>query len=394
MPVHTVNQLLELFFLGEISPEEKILLAKWIEQPENEEELSRLLFEKWEMFETNNAIPARQSDEMLSKILEKAKEIEKAKPVKPGLLKRIEWKKFAVAASILFLIITSVWYWKSSSVNNKDALDLASKDIDAPTSTKAMITLADGSKVYLDSISNGTLLMDDGVTVIKHADGKISYQTTNGEELKVLKYNTLTNTKGSRPIDLILSDGSHVWLNSASSLTYPVRFIGNERKISITGEAYIEVAHNSKMPFYVTKAGMTVEVIGTKFNINAYDDEDDIKVTLLQGSIKVSDGISNKIIKPGQQALVASGIKVLSNINMDAVMAWQKEQFVFSGLDAKTLMRQVARWYDVEVVFERDVSGVKLGGSVSRDISLSTLIAALKKYNIHCKLSGDKIIVE
>lgn len=394
MPVHTVNQLLELFFLGEISPEEKILLAKWIEQPENEEELSRLLFEKWEMFETNNAIPARQSDEMLSKILEKAKEIEKAKPVKPGLLKRIEWKKFAVAASILFLIIASVWYWKSSSVNNKDALDLASKDINAPTSTKAMITLADGSKVYLDSISNGTLLMDDGVTVIKHADGKISYQTTNGEELKVLKYNTLTNPKGSRPIDLILSDGSHVWLNSASSLTYPVRFIGNERKISITGEAYIEVAHNSKMPFYVTKAGMTVEVIGTKFNINAYDDEDDIKVTLLQGSIKVSDGISNKIIKPGQQALVASGIKVLSNINMDAVMAWQKEQFVFSGLDAKTLMRQVARWYDVEVVFERDISGVKLGGSVSRDISLSTLIAALKKYNIHCKLSGGKIIVE
>lgn len=394
MPVHTVNQLLELYFLGEISPQEKILLAKWIEQPENEEELSRLLFEKWERFETNNAIPSGQSDEMLSMILAKAKEIEHVQSVKPGLLKRMEWKKYAVAASILFLIIASVWYWNSSIVNKEGTPDVASKDIDAPTSTKAMITLANGTKIYLDSISNGTLLIDDGVKVIKHADGKISYQTTNGEELKDLKYNTLTNPKGSRPIDLILSDGSHVWLNSASSLTYPTRFMGNERKISITGEAYIEVTHNSKMPFYVTKAGMTVEVIGTKFNINAYDDEDDIKVTLLQGSVKVSDGISNKIIKPGQQALVASGIKVLSNVNIDAVMAWQKEQFVFNGLDAKTLMRQVARWYNVDVVFERDISSVKLGGSVSRDISLSTLIAALKKYNIHCKISGDKIIVE
>jgi transmembrane sensor len=302
-----------------------------------------------------------------------------------------------VAAAVVLFIVFGLWFMVSRSKNETPPIAVTPKtDVPAPASNRAMITLANGQVVYLDSADNGTLATQGNVTLVKTADGKIIYQSTDQPINQSTAYNTLTNPRGSKVIDMALADGSHVWLNAGSSVKYPVAFVGNDRKVEITGEAYFEVAHDKTKPFIVSKGDMEVQVLGTHFNVNAYDDEDDIKVTLLEGSVKVGNKAGDAIIKPGEQAVIASGAKqpkITNNIDLAEVMSWKNGFFQFNRASLQYVMKQLTRWYDVEVVYEAQPEQRQFVGEMERTLSLAQVLKILEKNGVKFRIDGKKIIV-
>jgi ferric-dicitrate binding protein FerR (iron transport regulator) len=194
---------------------------------------------------------------------------------------------------------------------------------------------------------------------------------------------------------MTLSDGSKVWLNAGSSVRFPVAFTGNERKVSITGEAYFEVARDAYKPFIVKDINRNaeVQVLGTHFNVNTYDDEPVMKVTLLEGAVKVIKGISTRLLKPGQQAQVGSDVKVITGIDTEEVMAWKNGRFQFKKASLQEVMRQVARWYDVEIVYEGKIIPQEFGGKMQRDLKLSEVLEGLAKSQVHFRIEKKKVVV-
>jgi ferric-dicitrate binding protein FerR (iron transport regulator) len=267
-------------------------------------------------------------------------------------------------------------------------------DIKPPVANKAVITLADGTELLLDSAVNGQLAMQDNVKLVKLANGQIVYKTTGGGMASAPQYNTLFNPRGSRVIDMELADGSHVWLNAGSSIRYPVAFTGNERTISMTGEAYFEVAHNAAMPFRVISDKAEVTVLGTHFNVNAYSDEANTKVTLLEGSVKVNGSGAAKILRPGEQAQVTDKIAVTADADLEEVMAWKTGKFIFGEkADIETIMRQVSRWYDVDIAYQGKIAS-HFGGTISRQVNISEVLKILEATgNVKCSVQGKKVII-
>ena len=193
---------------------------------------------------------------------------------------------------------------------------------------------------------------------------------------------------------MVLEDGTKVWLNAGSSLTYPVAFIGNERKVSITGEAYFEVAKNKFKPFTVSRDKMQIEVLGTHFNVNTYGDEDFIKVTLLEGSVKVNNGNKSGLLKPGQQAKLNENIiNVHSNVNVDQVMAWKNGYFSFDKASATEVMHEIARWYNIQVAYEGEMPTEQFGGELRRNSKLSSVLKILEKSGVNFRIEGRKVTV-
>lgn len=262
----------------------------------------------------------------------------------------------------------------------------------APGGNKAILTLQDGSTIVLNDAENGTLATQGNTRVIKLANGQIAYNEASGPADKVL-YNTMTTPRGGE-YKLTLPDGTNVWLNSASSINYPTAFVGKERKVSITGEAYFEVAKDKSKPFYVVAGNQSIEVLGTHFNVMAYSDEESIKTTLLEGSVKISEHNNTSILKPGDQAVVASkgGITV-KPANIDEAMAWKNGYFKFSRVDIKHIMRQISRWYDVEVAYEGDLPDDEFVGKIGRGENISQILHVLELEHVHFKIEGKKIIV-
>jgi ferric-dicitrate binding protein FerR (iron transport regulator) len=256
---------------------------------------------------------------------------------------------------------------------------------------RATLKLADGSTVYLDSNVNGTLAMQGGVEIKRNEVGEIIYS---GAAIDAISMNTLSLPKGSKPIRLVLSDGSLVWLNAASSITYPTAFVGKERKVSMMGEAYFEVSENKAMPFFVEHNQLLIKVLGTHFNVNTYENEASNKVTLLSGLVDVGNGKISKRLVPGQQASISKAVfTVKENIDTDEVMAWKNGQFYFGGSDIKSIMKQIERYYDVEVEF-RDEVPYQFVAKISRDVNVSAFLEKLELTNlIHFKIEGKKIIV-
>lgn len=312
------------------------------------------------------------------------------------------WRKVAAAVAVIVLGTGAyfMFFNKKATDDGQKLIVKQPTDVKAPETNRAMITLADGRKVYLDNAANGQLAMQGNVKLVKLANGQIAYSHESGVGSQELVYNTLSNPKGSKVIDMALADGSHVWLNAGSSVTFPVAFTGSERKVTITGEAYFEVAHNPAMPFKVSKGEMEVTVLGTHFNVNAYDDEKEIKVTLLEGSVKVVSTLSRNdvVIKPGQQATLrqAQGdkeLKVVNGVDMEQVMAWKNGYFSFDNTDLETVMRQIARWYDVEVVYEGAIPDMRFGGDISRNNNASQVLKILEESKVKFRIEGKKIVV-
>lgn len=349
----------------------------------------------------NREIVHEWMDETWNELVEMpANKIHESPVVSIYNLRRIQWKRWIAAASVILVLALGSYFLftgpsadQNKIVENQDPID-----IKAPAANRAMITLANGQTIYLDSAGNGTLLSVDGVSVVKNSEGVIVYQSTDQLINLSTQYHTLTNPKGSKVIDMTMSDGSRVWLNAGSSVTYPVAFNGNERKVEISGEAYFEIAHDASKPFKVTKENMEIAVLGTHFNVNAYDDEAEIKITLLEGSVKVSTTKllnASTILKPGQQAVLTLNTKpsTLNNVDLESVMAWKNGLFTLKGTGLEDLMRQVSRWYDVDIVYTGKIPERKFGGTISRKVNLNSLLRALNEQGVNVKLEGRKVIV-
>lgn len=314
------------------------------------------------------------------------------------MYKRI-WFRIAAAAAILILIGAGsffIFFNKEQNQIAKTNTIVPQNDI-APGGNKAVLTLGDSSKIILDNAQNGTLAQQGNTNVSKMNDGQIAYNVLNEKPTEVL-YNTITTPRGGQ-YQLTLSDGSKVWLNAASSIRFPTAFIGNERKVEITGEAYFEITHDETKPFKVNVAGKEeVEVLGTHFNINSYSDEATINTTLLEGRVKISSLITHysSLITPGQQAQLNSNGEIIlkKDVNKDEIMAWKNGQFYFEDANLKTILRQITRWYDVDVIYEGSVSDEKYFGIVSRNSLLSEVLKSLQANAIQFRIEGKKLYIK
>ena len=378
------------YIVDEMTAEEKSELAKLIGSA-NDQKISDLLKQEWENNEEEiSVLSSDEADSILKLIIG-----EKSAKIIPIHFYKKTW--FRVAAAVLFIVgVFSIYKMVGTNKTTEKVLvhvEKVNQDI-PPGSYKAILTLSDGSTINLDSARNGILSQQLNAKIIKLADGKLSYQSVNAEEVKI-QYNTITTPRGGQ-YQLTLSDGSQVWLNAASSITFPAAFTGDKRQVEITGEAYFEVAHNVNMPFYASVNGMEVKVLGTHFNVNAYEGEEEIKTTLLEGSVKVSQGSKSVTIKPDQQAQVnnlTDVIRIHDNVNLEEVIAWKNGQFYFDHADIKTIMHQISRWYNVEVIYEGKISKV-FEGSISRNLNASSVLKILEATGgVHFKIENKKIIV-
>lgn len=363
--------------------EEREELGQYLLNQDNEDSILEIMEELLVTEDVMHDYDDKNWGPLLEKLLQKINTLKQT-----GQTIVIKWKRIVATASILFVVVLSGYLALFRTDTEQVRLIKATQPIDvkAPENNRAMITLSNGQKVYLDSAINGSLLQQAGVVVMKLADGKIVYEGSSKEYIN----NTLTNPKGSKVIDITLSDGSRIWLNAGSSVTYPVAFVGNERKVSIIGEAYFEVMKDKKRPFKVDISGKgEVEVLGTHFNINAYDDEANIKVTLLEGSLKVN----NTLIEPGQQVQASDKVKIIENVDLEEVIAWKNDMFIFNNQDIKTIMHQISRWYDLEIIYQVNNSKKTYSGMVSRNNKISKVLMILEKAGIKFKIEERKLTI-
>jgi transmembrane sensor len=306
------------------------------------------------------------------------------------LIKQSSWLKWSIAASILVLLSVGILFYISQNTKNADS-KLA--DV-APGGNKATLILANGKKIDLSGAVNGAIADETGIKVIKTAEGKIIYDLTNTRAAANEQYNTIETPVGGQ-YQVNLSDGTRVWLNSASSLRYPTHFSGGERKVELTGEGYFEVAHQKSMPFKVASAGQTVEVLGTHFNIMSYRDEQTVKTTLLQGSVKISMGRESTLLKPGQQALhTGDKIRISDEVDMEDVVAWKNGYFKFNE-SLEGIMGKISRWYGVEVVYETKTDpNLTYSGKISRGRNISAILKIIEfNGDVHFRIEGRKVYV-
>lgn len=311
---------------------------------------------------------------------------------KPGHLSFIKTAlfKWAAAACFFFMVGYGGFYWFSHQYHKSTASLVKSI---VPGSSKAILTLADGSTVILDSAHHGSIGKQGEVSIVNVQNGLIAYKGASADITPPL--NTMTIPKGGE-FQLVLSDGTKVRLNSASSLQYPVAFVGKQREVRLSGEAYFEVAKNKNMPFIVSVNGMQVRVLGTHFNIKAYPDEKNIRTTLIEGSVKVSDAGKEVLITPGQQAVLNNTDHSLHvrQANLDEVLAWTKGEFLFENTNIQSIMRQVSRWYNAEIIFDTDLSSIRFSGGMRREQNIQQLLEILETDGrLQFEIKGQSIIV-
>ena len=311
------------------------------------------------------------------------------------------WYSFAAAASILILLGISGYLFflrkpNQEVANNPEARQLLKPDV-APGSNRAVLILGNGSAIQLDSAQNGILTRQGDANITKMANGQLAYNLLNEKPTDIL-FNILTTPRGGQ-YQLTLPDGSRVWLNAASSIRFPSSFTGRERRVQITGEVYFEVAKDAARPFRVDvetgKGGPAeIEVLGTNFNVNAYSEEPDIKTTLLEGSVRIKKENAAQLLSPGQQAsLTTTGIRMEENVDLSKVVSWKNGFFWFDNTDLHTLMRQVSRWYNVDVQFEGQIAEEGFSGKISRSEPLSRFMKVLEVNDVHIKMEGRKITI-
>ena len=380
MDIHQAEELLQKYEEGDCTSSENELIDSWYRQ----------------LIETGECQLGDHEKELIEKMLEVRimKRInENPKKIKSpvSILQRYSW--WAAASIILVLGAFSYFYFNKTTKQTGIINDL-SADIKVSQSNRAMITLANGQKVFLDSVDNGVLVVLGNVKLVKLANGEIAYQPNKDEVSGRMEYNILSNPRGSKIINITLSDGSKVWLNAGSSLLYPVSFISNERKVSVTGEAYFEVAHNVSRPFIVNHGSMEVRVLGTHFNVNAFEDDgQNLTVTLLEGSVKINNGQASGLLKPGQQAKVDEGIEILNSVDLDAAIAWKNGYFQFDHASLQNVLKQVSRCYDVNVVYKGNNRPREFVGEIQRDLSLSEVLKILERNKVHFRIEGRELIV-
>jgi len=394
-PNNRLKDLIEKYIANTCTRKELEQLLVMIENETDTEAITQTLKDHWERSGQKNALRESELDVKFALLMQDARH---EAPVISMLSAKKERRKnirYAAAAIIICMLSVSLYFLfkpqPARQISKTENIKTPANDV-APGGNKAILTLANGRSIILDSAANGTLTTQGNSKILK-LNGMLSYNTLKNKSSEVL-YNTISTPRGGQ-YELMLSDGSKVWLNAASSLRFPASFVGKERKVELLGEAYFEVAKNATMPFKVKVHGMEVEVLGTHFNINSYDNESMIRTTLLEGSVKINKNNSSSLLKPGQQAQMnkAGEIKIINNVDVEEAIAWKEGKFQFDKADIHDIMRQLARWYDVDVEYKGTVSS-HFGGTISRDVNLSQVLNMLHLTGeVNFQIQDKKVVV-
>ncbi|MFD2936715.1 FecR family protein [Spirosoma flavum] len=409
------GNLIAKYLTGELSSHEKEELDAWVAQSDHNKELFEKLTDEGILNNELSRFASSGKDDAWETI------VTKTGFNKPQRHSYIGRRSINYAAAALFFLVSGLLAYQFIYKNTPVKQIVQQQNDLAPGSNKAVLTLADASQINLDDATNGEIAKQADMIISKTADGQLVYEmaksavSSSVEPTYTSVYNTITTPRGGK-FRVVLPDGSKVWLNAASSLKYPTKFRESERNVELNGEAYFEIAHlkNSRkeaIPFQVRSVGQIVEVLGTHFNINSYSDESSIKTTLLEGKVKVVKtqtissskstkvgGASALILRPGEQAQLAPGIRqklnLIAQADIEEAVAWKNGQFQFKDTDLPTIMRQISRWYDVKVDFQGKVPDTKFRGKISRDVPLSQFFQILQLSGVNFKLQGRKITIK
>lgn len=384
--IPVIADLISKYIKGEISVVEEVQLRQWIrESPHNREVFEEL---------TNNKELLNQLSELHTAKTNSWATITTAmSKLESDKRYRTRRRRVFLAAVCVILLIGSLTYWfflkSKTSVNSSITNSTSSLPDALPGHEGAILTLQDGKQMVLDSLRNGILTGVTGATVNKN-DSSLLYSTA---IIDPVYYHTLTTPLG-RQYSLTLSDGTRLWLNAGSSVKFPTRFPDNERKIEITGEVYLEVAKDAAKPFRVLANNTKIEVVGTHFNVNAYMDEPAMTTSLLEGAILLKTQAQTKRLKSGEQVKIhEDSIRFVSNPDMEQAIAWKNGYFSFHSAGIKEIMRQLARWYDLEVIYKGEVPASRYEGSIDRSMSLMNVFKTLEIADIHIQVEGRRLII-
>lgn len=365
MEKENIKPLLERYLQGNASPSEVELLETWYLdfQGKDDNEIDHAMIEA----STNRIWQRLQQSQTKTARL---------------------WPRIAVAASLLLAILTAVYFIFRS---DHAAIPVVQKYDLPPGKDGATLTLADGRKIPIGEVRSGNIAEESGVRIFKDSVGQLVYEATkqagDGQAFNIL------STASGQQTRLRLPDGSLVFLNAGSSLRYPTHFNGNtKREVSLSGEGYFQVASDRSRPFIVKSQGQQVEVLGTAFNILAYDDRK-IRTTLLEGTVAITTGEKKTVLRPGQQALVQDGIISVKEVEAEYEIAWKEGFFLFNGESLEDIMDRIGKWYDVKVVFaDPALKGEKFTGTVSRFEHISKALAILEKTKVASFYLSDRTV--
>ncbi|MEC5142956.1 FecR domain-containing protein [Chitinophaga sp. 212800010-3] len=308
-------------------------------------------------------------------------------------VRHLSWRRWVAAAVVMVLITAGAWLLLQRNQQKSSRVPALAQVTDIqPGRQGAVLTLANGRQIVLDSIHNGLVAQQQTTAIILH-QGVLQYEQK-GDAGGTAVYNTMTTPRG-RQFSLKLPDGTQVWLNAGSSLIYPAAFPANERVVTVAGEAYFEVAPDAAAPFRVkVRGGEEITVLGTGFNVYAYGNEPVMKTTLLQGSISITAGNGKTLLRPGQQALVdQQGALQVLQADTDKVMAWRNGLFNFQEASLEEVMNQLSRWYDIDIVYEKGIPNIMFEGKIKRDIALADLLRFLEGADVHFRMEGNHRLV-
>ncbi|WP_316837811.1 FecR family protein [Pedobacter nutrimenti] len=373
--------LLDKYINGTCSKEETVLLESWY--------LSKSKQDKWTLKDDDELYLYRKL--IWENVQQNTGISQKLKNRRSYQL----WSKILVAASIVCVLSVGSYYMFYENPKELISQNSVKHDL-LPGGDKAVLVLSNGKQISLGSAQNGIIAKEENTLVQKNGSNVLSYkesaQYSDNKGQPV--YNTVRTPNGGQWPIIELPDGTKAILDAGSSISFPVSF-NQERKVTITGQVYFQVVHNSNKPFRVAVNGVTIEDIGTEFNVNAYNDEPLVKTTLIEGSISVVKKAQKMVLKPGQQAITEPGTDRIRSreVNIEEVVAWKNGLFQFNHTHIDVVMRQIARWYDVEIVYKDDVSNVSFSGNLSRNLKASRLLEMMSVTGLHFKIENKKIIV-
>lgn len=376
MTLGTNNRLAELFqkYVDKsITEEEYAELFVYIRNPETKDEVLGFMDEHNRKVQSDALVHEIDWDGMYANI---------TNPKKSDGRKRMPFWKYAAAAAVLLVASFTLYYLPKKSEETKA---LTYQNDILPGGEKATLTLADGSQIVLDNSPVGKLATQGGISIERDAKGQIVYLVKASNENESQKINTLSTPAGGK-FSVVLSDGSKVWLNATSSIKFPAAFDKVSRKVEIKGEAYFEIAKDSSRPFYVKNGSSEVKVLGTHFNVMAYPDEYRSELTLLEGSVQFTKNGQSELLKPGRQILYTenSNETKQKEANIEEVMAWKNDLFVFNDTNIDEIMKELMRWYDVKIKYEGEKPDISFTGVIPRNANVTKVLKALE-------LTGDVV---
>lgn len=380
------------YLRNELTADQQQQLDEWRKaSPENEEFFRQQT--DLEKMRDNLKEMNDHKDAVWQKIVDRSPEF--AAPPVRKINFQIVWAA-AIAALLLIFTVGPALYRSVTQGKKEQRVSPISVTADIPAgSPRAMLVLANGHSILLDTVHTGLLTRQGESNILKQDSELLKYQagSVKPSSETATNYNILSTPRGGE-YSVLLPDSTRVWLNAASSLRYPVGFSDKERRVELTGEAYFEVAKN-QIPFIVVvNQRSTVQVLGTHFNIMAYDDESYEATTLLEGKVKITLGVESLVMTPGEQAkITGQSIKVLRDEDIQAVVAWRNGRTFFKDADVPTILRVISRWYDVDVVYQGSFSRRQINGAISRNAPLSELLKILELNKIHFKMDGKKMTV-